>query len=170
MRRHAKASIAGLTLLACLVLGVALASATAPTVTIDAPSAVEFNSVHVSGDVDPADQDVFGCRFQYVNDTDYLADQGGGGDGFGPAASADCDVFPTAGSGATDVRADLNGLEDDTLYHVRLLAENADGQDVSTEETFKTDAVTAPVVTIDTPLRRLHHRQTLRLGRSRGHR
>ncbi|HKO39051.1 MAG TPA: hypothetical protein VJU14_11860, partial [Solirubrobacterales bacterium] len=66
MGRQTKALIATCALLALAVtMGVGLAAATAPTVSIDAPSGVSYTSAHLSGKVDPEDQDTY-YYFQYT--------------------------------------------------------------------------------------------------------
>src|SRR5829696_6498002 len=123
-------------------MGVSLAAATAPAVSIDAPSGVSYTSAHLSGKVDPEDQDTY-YYFQYTaepaNDWTW---QWAGFDGSLPA-----------NSGEATVEGDLTGLKPSTEYSVRLVAENADGQTItpSPYPTFTTDAVGPAAVTIDAP-------------------
>lgn len=142
MRRHAKAIVAiSALLLLTLALGVMTATAAAPVVSIDAPSAVSYTSAHVSGEVDPEDQET-SYRFQYSANPE--------GEGWfdaafqGPLA---------AGSGGTPVEDDLTGLKPGTEYFVRLVAENADGLTISAEPnpSFTTLAVAPPSVSILAP-------------------
>ncbi len=147
MRRQAKAIVAISAMLLTLALGVTLAGAVAPVVTIDpGVTSVSYTSAHVSGTVDPQDQETF-YFFQYSKDP---VNEGWSN---GPGAVQDPPVpnpVP-AGSGPTAVADDLAGLTPGTEYEVRLVAENADGQTVSAEPspTFTTDPVAPPSVSID---------------------
>ncbi len=141
MRRHAKAIVAiSALLLLTLVIGVTLASATAPTVTLESASAVTYTSAQVTGKVDPQDKETT-YRFQYTADPSQ-----GWSDGAsqGPLA---------AGSGETAVSDDLESLKPGTEYFVRLVAESADGQTTSAKAAplFTTQAVSAPTVTLLPP-------------------
>ena len=68
--------------------------------------------------------DVTHCRFEYVTDADF------GATGFAGASAADCAEIsaenPLTGENAErDVSAQLTGLQPETTYHLRLVAENA---------------------------------------------
>ena len=142
MKHHAKVIVAISALsVSILALGATLASATAPTVTIDPASAISYTSAHLAGKVDPGDQETF-YYFQYSADPELEGWNIGAYQG--PLA---------AGSGETAVSDDLTGLKPGTEYFVRLVAENADGQAISAEPnpSFTTDAVVPPTVTIDAP-------------------
>ena len=134
MRRKAKAVLAiSATLLLALAIGAISATAVAPTVAIDAPSQVTHDSVHLSGKVDPQDQET-SYYFQYS--TDGMSWQSGAYQG--PLA---------AGAGETSVSDELTGLKPGTQYWVRLLAESVDGQATSAEPhpSFTTEGI-APQV------------------------
>jgi hypothetical protein len=139
VRRHAKAILATSAMLLTLALGVTLAGAVAPAVTIDPPSAVSYTSVHLSGTVDPQDQET-SYRFQYSKDP--VGEGWSNGAFQGPIA---------AGAGVQNVSDDLSDLEPGTEYEARLLAENIDGQTISAEPnpSFTTDPVALPSVSID---------------------
>lgn len=144
MRRHAKALVAALTLLACLVLGVTLAAATAPVVTVENASEVAFTTAKAEGTVNPETLETF-CHFEYVTD-DHFINEGE----FENPGTAPCDVEPLTGSGAQTVKAELTGLAPDTIYHLRLVAANEDGQsEAVAAATFETAAVAKPLVTTD---------------------
>ncbi len=143
MRHRAKAiaAISALLLLTSL-LSVTLAAATAPSVSIDAPSSVAYTSAHLSGKVNPEDRETT-YHFEYQEAAIWWMGYISG---------------PTQGpllvnSGEATVEEDLTGLKPGTEYVVRLVAENPDGQTVSAEPdpTFTTLAVDAPTVSIDAP-------------------
>jgi hypothetical protein len=126
-----------------------------PVVTNPAASAVGYTVAQLSAEVTAGGEDeAFNtfCRFEYVTDAQFQQAENGG---FAEASSAGCDVEPVTGAGATEVKAALSGLLPGTLYHLRLVAENANGANRSESEapfpTFETDAVAKPVVTIDAP-------------------
>ncbi len=141
MRSHAKAIVAVSAMLLTLALGVTLAGAIAPVVTIDPASSVSYSSAHVSGTVDPQDQETY-YSFEYSADP---VTEGWSGFTYqGPIS---------AGAGVQNVSADLEGLKPGTEYEVRLVAENlADpAQTISAgpNPSFTTDPVGPPTVSID---------------------
>lgn len=142
MRRHVKAVVAiSALLLLTAALGATLARATAPAVTIEAPSSVSYTSVQVKGKVNPEDQET-SFYFQYSKDP---VNEGWIYGAFqGPLA---------ANSGETSVSDTIGGLEPDTEYFFRLVAESADGQSISAEPnpSATTLEVGPPNVTIDAP-------------------
>lgn len=141
MKRHAKAIVALSALLLTLCVGVTLAGAAAPLVTMGSVSDVSYTSAHVSGEVDPQDNDTY-YYFQYTANPE----EGWSFEGFeGPLA---------AGSGPTTVERDLTGLKPGTQYFVRLAAANfVDAEVISAEPyaSFTTDPVGAPSISIDPP-------------------
>ena len=141
MRRHAKALLAiSALLLLTLAIGVTMAIATAPTVTLEDASSVTYTSAKVSGKVDPKDEETT-YRFQYTSDPGQ-----GWIDGEENAPLA-------ANSGEASVSEELKFLQPGTGYYVRLVAENADGQTIATRSgpAFSTIATPAPTVSIDPP-------------------
>ncbi len=141
VRRQAKAIVAASALLLTLALGVTLAGAVAPVVTIDPASSVSYTSAHVSGTVDPQDQETY-FYFQYSKDP---VNEGWSSGAFqGPIAP---------GAGVQNVSEDLGGLTPGAEYEVRLVAENfADPAQTTSAEPnpiFTTDPVGAPTVSID---------------------
>jgi hypothetical protein len=144
VNRHAKAPSAGsstrlgaialaVAVLLALVLGVALAGAVAPAVTIENATEVAYTTAKVKGTVDSQGQST-NWRFQVATEADFSNAVDG------PSGTID--------SGASTVKGKLTGLQPDTTYHLRLLAENADGtESEEAGETFKTKAVEAPTVT-----------------------
>jgi hypothetical protein len=141
VRRHAKALLAiSALLLLTLAIGVTMAVATAPTVTLEDASSVTYTSAEVSGKVDPKDEETT-YRFQYTSDS---------GQGW-----IDGEENPplAAGSGEASVSEELTGLKPGTGYYVRLVAENADGQTTSSKSAplFTTVVVPPPSVSILPP-------------------
>jgi hypothetical protein len=136
--RHG-ALIGSIAILASLVLGVGFASATAPTVTIDPTPTVSYFSAHVTGTVDPEDENT-NYYFQYSKNPGSVGWTYGAFQG--PIA---------AGSGTTSVSDDLTGLEFGTAYVVRLIAENGSGEVLSPEVSFETKAIAPMLITIGNP-------------------
>jgi hypothetical protein len=65
--------------------------------------------------------------------------------GFVGARTAPCDVEPITGTAATEVKADVTGLEPGTTYNLRLKAANPGGSNSAAAPDFPTGAV-APAV------------------------
>lgn len=143
--------LAGLALLAALVLGVALASAAAPTVTVEPASAVSYTTAHVEGTVDPGGEST-SWRFQYVTEEQFQENLTNGVGGFENAATGLEGTLEGSGVQSVPPNAgeELTGLAPDKTYHLRLLAENGGGPgEAVAGSTFTTKAVAAPVVTIE---------------------
>jgi hypothetical protein len=102
-----------------------------PTVLATDSTATSYFTANVSGEVqrpvgaDPALDT--SCRFEYVTDEQFQID------GFASAGQTECveapSYAPLTGTDPTPVTAELTGLEDDTIYHLRLTAENGGGTD-----------------------------------------
>jgi hypothetical protein len=136
-----------------------------PAATIEAPSEVSFTSAHVSGQVNPHGQ-ATNCRFEYVTDAHFKADGGFAAKTFKTEAELrkaeeagytrpqyqPCASSPGSGTSSVAVQATLSELIPNTSYHVRLIARSRLGASTnSAEQTFKTEAVVAPSVTIEAP-------------------
>ncbi len=125
-----------------------------PTVvTTDDASEIGPNSAKFSGKVErPAGDDPgldTKCRFEYVTDALFTANEGDGEPGFTGAQSIDCEQNPIESAGETTVSA-KPGLFPGTTYHFRLVAENAGGNDTKdAANTFTTLPAELPTVTID---------------------
>ena len=140
-------------LLLALVLGVSLAQATAPTVTIEPASNVGYVSADVKGTVDPQGQ-VTNWQFQYVTDDQFKALEGGefqnpspGPEGCVNGTGSPVDNCVEA-SGPQEVSGTLNLLAG-TKYHFLLVATNGDGRtEKIAASTFETKEVAKPVVTV----------------------
>jgi len=112
-----------------LSLGVGLAAATAPVVTVENASGVEYTAADVEGHVNPEGQST-SWRFQYATAADFSNAQNG------PSGSTET---------SETVSGQLTGLQPGTTYHLRLLAENGDGQsEAVAASTFTTKTVTKP--------------------------
>lgn len=141
-RRIRFAAAMGAALVVALVVGLSSASAEPPVVTVNAPSAVSYTSAHLSGTVDPTDQETF---WEFETSTD-----GVNWSGFNFAQPP-----LAAGSGSQEVTQDLTGLEDGVTYFARLAvfsgSEGIFGQSAEPNPEFTTIAMAAPAVTIDAP-------------------
>ncbi len=138
-RSKALFAIAAALATATLVLGVSLAAAAPPALTIDAPSGVETTKAHVSGEVTvPAEGPEVWWGFEY-------AVQGSGQWSGFPFSG----TVPAGESQA--VQADLTGLKAGTTYEVRLFADDFSGtQAESPVESFTTDPATVePALVLD---------------------
>jgi hypothetical protein len=133
-----------LALATALLFGAASASAAEPTVTIENASNVKFTSAEVEGSVDPGEEPTT-YRFQYATQADF-------------SDAVDGIVEGLEGTGAQPVQGELTNLQPNTTYHLRLLAENGSGNDEAVAaETFKTKAVTAPELTIESASALTYH-------------
>jgi hypothetical protein len=132
-----------------LAIGVTLASAVVPTLTIEDASSVSYTSALAKGTVDPQGKET-NCHFEYVSQAQLDENVGNGGGEFDNAAGADCNGNPHEGTGAQNVEANLGGLTPSTVYHLRLVASNEDGQsEAVAADTFETEAVAKPTVTVN---------------------
>jgi hypothetical protein len=134
---------------ALLVLFVALADAVAPAVTVENASNVSYTSAHAEGTVDPQGVET-SCHFEFISQAQVDENATNGLSEWEGAGQAGCNVEPLTGSGAQAVEAQLEGLNPSTVYHLRLVASNADGQsEAVATSTFETEAVDPASATID---------------------
>lgn len=126
-----------------LLLAVAPAIAAAPVVTAPTAENVRYTTAHFAGEVDPEDHEA-SYRFEYVADAAFQAGE------WAEASGAGYGSLPE-GSGPTPVEADVGGLQPGSTYHLRLVAENSEGErsEAVAAQTFETEAVAAPIVTIE---------------------
>lgn len=114
------------------------AAAAVPTVTnvrLDYPYTAEYTSVAVVGEIDRQGEPT-AYRFQYATQADF-SDAVTGAEG----------SIAAGGPGPQRVAADLTGLQTHTTYHLRLIAENADGSaEGIAASTFETKESAAPIV------------------------
>jgi hypothetical protein len=130
-------------LAATLVLGVALAGAVAPVVTVEDADDVEYTTAHVEGEVNPEGHET-SFHFEYITDDQYLANEANSEPLFQGATEV--------GHGSTEVTVSpsesLSGLKPATEYHLRLVATNNEGEtaEAVAASTFTTKAVAKPQV------------------------
>jgi hypothetical protein len=132
--------------LALFALAAPLASAAAPTVTIDAASNLGIVTAKVEGAVNPQGKET-NYHFEYTSQAQYEAE----GNSFANAGQAGFGSL-SAGEPNTSVEAILEGLLPGTTYHLRLVAENEDSAGTPSEAvaaTFATGPATAPTLTLD---------------------
>jgi hypothetical protein len=137
-RRAGFALAAFLALTALVVIAAPFASGAAPTVTIEAVSQVRFTTATAKGTVDPSNHQTT-YFFQYATEADFSnAETAGEG-------------TLAEGLGSTPVEAELSGLHPATTYHLRLVAENVEGEreEATAGTTFTTEAVAAPSVSLE---------------------
>jgi len=139
------ALLIGVAALATLVLGVSLASGAAPTVTIENASEVEYTSATAKGEVNPADHETL-YLFQVVSKEQFEASEWA-------EAETQTGEYLEAGTGLTQVEGHLSGLRPNTTYHLRLTAENSEGEtdEAVAPATFTTKPVAVPTVSIEAP-------------------
>ena len=114
-----------------LVLGVALAGAAAPVLTIENAEDVEYTSASVKGTVNPEGQ-FTSWHFEYATQADFSDAQSG------PSGETET---------SEPVSGQLSGLRPHTTYHLRLVAENPDGPATPAvaASTFETKEVAKPI-------------------------
>jgi phosphodiesterase/alkaline phosphatase D-like protein len=105
--------------------------ATTPTVVSEAASAVAQTSATLHATVNPNGFEVSACRFEYGTTTSY-------------GASAPCVPPPGSGTSAVAVSAALESLGENTTYHFRIVATNAGGTSLGSDQTFTTLLVLGP--------------------------
>ncbi|HET8567040.1 MAG TPA: hypothetical protein VFL77_11265 [Solirubrobacterales bacterium] len=134
----------GLALLFTL-LAAAPAFAAAPVPTVEAPTEVTYTSAHLKGKINPEGGPSTTCwRFEFANKVKLEANEEGWN-----WANFDClSEEDSAKTEPLPVSTDLGNLRGGTVYLVRLVAGNEEGENTSSEEEFKTKDVTAPSVTI----------------------
>jgi hypothetical protein len=108
----------------------------APVVTIAAPSAVDADSAHLEGTVDPTGSaGEFDAKWHFEYTTTDFVDCGVIDDlGTGLVLNPNCIQTPSSvvtGAGPQPVEADITGLEPNRTYFVRLVASNLGGETIS---------------------------------------
>ncbi len=136
-------ALTALAALATLILGIALASATAPVVTVEAPAAkIGFTSARARGEVNPGEKET-SYHYEYVEAAKFEATA------WAEATPTDTETLPAGINVQFEVEpANLTGLVSGTEYHLRLLATNEDGTEEAAT-TFTTQTATAPALTIE---------------------
>jgi hypothetical protein len=121
----------------------------APVVTIDDAFQLTGTSAHFSGTVEVANADEAfdaSCRFEYVTQKAFED----AGDAFPEGApSVACDPATVSGEAPqpVEVQADVTNLEPNTLYHLRLLAQNKGGTTIEVASDFQSPAIAPSVLT-----------------------
>jgi hypothetical protein len=130
------------------LMGMAAATAAAapPAVTAEAATEIGAATVRAHGRVNPGAEEAF-YRFEFIDDTQFDRNQREGDD---PFAGATADGFGRLAAGAgetavTPVLGEAGGLEGNTEYHLRLVAENEDGLAVAVAPNFTTPAPFEPI-------------------------
>lgn len=136
-------ALTALAALAALVLGVTLASAAAPVLSVEDASSVRYTTAHVEGEVNPGDHEA-SYHFEYATQAQFEATEWAEASaaGFGSVGANEPPAEPSE---------EVGGLSPNTTYHLRLLAENSEGEhaEAVAADTFETEAVAKPIVTID---------------------
>jgi hypothetical protein len=118
----------------------------APIVAADDATAVTGTTAHVSGHVTAGNLDPAfdaNCSFDYVSDQHFQVD------GFASAQQIACGpTNPVTGTSSTEVKADPTGLEANTVYHLRLRAENQGGKSTDVASSFETDPIAPTAQTL----------------------
>ncbi len=137
-----------LALAATLLLAAAPALAAAPTVTIQPAAEVGFTTAQAKGTVDPAAHNT-GYRFDFATQAQWEAN----GDSFNGAFTPGPGGNLAENSGEEEVEPILENLTAATTYHLRLYAENDQGEpaEAIAASTFTTQAATAPTLAVNAP-------------------
>ncbi len=96
-----------------------------PDVSTGAASGVQATSATLDGTVNPDGETVISCEFEYGTSAAY-------------GQNAPCEPGPGSGSSPVSVSADLQGLQEGSVYHYRLRAANANGTNAGEDQTFIT--------------------------------
>jgi hypothetical protein len=105
-----------------------------PAVVTEAASEIRRETASLNATVDPEDEEVTNCTFEYGTSEFY-------------GASAPCSTSPGSGIAPVEVSAHLTGLTPETIYHYRIVATSANGVGYGGEETFTTPKNEPPEVT-----------------------
>ncbi len=106
-------------------LGAAWVFVAGPTVTTGSGSEVTPSSATVSGTVNPNEENVTTCKFEYGTTTSY-------------GTTKTCTPSPGSGASPVAVSASLGELKADTTYHFRVSATNERGTSTGADATFTT--------------------------------
>lgn len=145
-RRRRSVLFAALALIACLAIGAGVASAVAPTVSIENATEAGFTTAKVKATIDPQGQPTT-YRFQYISEAQFQDNLTNSLPGFEGAVTGIEESTETAET----LERQLTGLTSATTYHLRIQAENGDGQvEAVATSTFPTQSATAPAPSVDT--------------------
>lgn len=104
-----------------------------PAVRTEAAGPITTATADLNATVDPEDEEVTSCEFEYGTSTSY-------------GATAPCSPSPGSGIAPVSVSAHVEGLEAGISYHYRVVAHNANGTSDGNDETLTTPAQEAPTV------------------------
>lgn len=131
-------------LLATMALGVTLATAVSPVVTIEDAFDVRNTTAKAKGTVNPEEKWT-SYHFEYVTQGQFEGSE------WAEASWAGYNEIET-GNTAQAVEATLEGLNPGSTYHLRLVASNEDDQsEAVATNTFETEEVAKPSATISAP-------------------
>jgi phosphodiesterase/alkaline phosphatase D-like protein len=105
----------------------------APAVVTEVPAAVAQTSATLKATVNPEDETVSDCHFEYGPTETY-------------GTSIPCSSLPGSGTSPVAVSAALTGLVASSTYHYRIVATNPTGTSFGADTMFTTTASQAPVV------------------------
>jgi hypothetical protein len=123
-----------------------IAAAAPPLVSAEAATEVSSATVRAHGRVTPGTEEAF-YRFEYIADTQFDRNQREGDDPFAGAAADGFGWLP-AGAEQTAVEpvlGEAGGLEPETEYHLRLVAENDEGAQIAVAPNFTTQTLLDPI-------------------------
>jgi hypothetical protein len=149
LRRRSKAFFIAAALLAFFGLGASSLADSSPSVTIDPPAGVAYTTAEVSGTVNPHGGPS-NTRYFFETATE-PADPGSWT--FASGTYGELSGAEAEGTTPIPVERTISGLQPNTEYAIRFVAEN-DGGRAETEApypTFETEAVSPPSVSIDPP-------------------
>jgi hypothetical protein len=146
MKGHLKLALLGaVALLTAIALTVGAADAAAPTVTVGATSQVGVTSALAKGTVNPEEKET-NCHFDYIAAAQFGQNPS---EPFEGSTQAPCTGNPLNGNTPQPVEAELTGLLPATTYHLRLVAENSEGEHAEeSAPTFTTMTATIPTLGI----------------------
>jgi hypothetical protein len=105
-----------------------------PAVVTAAASELRRETAIVHAIVNPEDEEVTGCEFEWGTTASY-------------GYSVPCSSNPGAGVAPVEVSAQVAGLSDEATYHFRIVATNANGTSYGGDATFTTPLHNPPAVT-----------------------
>jgi hypothetical protein len=108
-----------------------------PTVLTGTATGVQATSATVTASVNPNGAPVSDCHFEYGTTVGY-------------GSSAPCSTLPGEGSSPVEVSARLEGLNDHTTYHLRIVATTAGGASSGADQTLMTLSLPPTVVAGET--------------------
>jgi hypothetical protein len=108
----------------------------APEVVSESVSEVSSSGITVQAEVNPENQPTTSCVFEYGTTSSY-------------GESAPCEPGVLEGFGGQSISHPLAGLQAATVYHYRVLVENATGKTEGPDQEFTT--IDAPIVTTGAP-------------------